>query len=173
VVLTASWTTPDRSRKILAEFIGPLKSGTFTLRSEPKLSQSQILSLLLFGTPSGLDGSPANRNRQAQASSSAAAGIGAALAAGPLNNALSSAVRADIQATVDTTRSNPRPGVKVGISKDVSAQMSFVWGTPPPGQPPDRYYVALDWRLVRNWFLKASVGDRGATATDVMWQHKY
>ena len=36
-----------------ADYRGRAKNGKLTLRSEPPLSQDEILSLLLFGTPDG------------------------------------------------------------------------------------------------------------------------
>src|SRR5208282_3164976 len=52
VAVTAGWTAPDSTR-VHADFIGPLKTGKVTLRSEPARPRSEILALILFGTATG------------------------------------------------------------------------------------------------------------------------
>src|ERR1019366_6818351 len=49
VDVTASWSAPDGT-VVYADFNGPVKTGKLTLRSEPQKTQSEILSLILFGT---------------------------------------------------------------------------------------------------------------------------
>jgi hypothetical protein len=46
----ASWSAPDGTR-VIATFIGDLKTGKVTLRAEPALSQQEILARLLLAEP--------------------------------------------------------------------------------------------------------------------------
>jgi len=44
---------------------------------------------------------------------------------------------------------------------------------PAPGQSPDRTFVTLELRVASAWALSTMVGDRGATAFDVIWRRRY
>ncbi len=174
VVLTAGWTAQDGTR-VYADFVGPLKTGKVTLRSEPALaSQNDILSLILFGTTEA-DTTDANQ----QASTFAGAAGGAATA--PINRALSGVNRAldnlglagGITTKIDTSQTNPRPEVELQIARDISLQVAWVLGVPPPGTNPDSTLVTLNWRFLRKWSLETTVGDAGTSILDLIWQHRY
>jgi translocation and assembly module TamB len=173
VVLTAGWTAADGTR-VFADFVGPLKTGKVTLRSEPARPQNEILALLLFGTT---DQTTANATQ---------APTGAAVYAGdvatqPLNQALGGVNRSldklglagGITTKVDTSTPNPRPEVEVQIARDLSIQIAWVLGVLPPGTNPDTAYLTLNWRLLRNVSLETTVGDAGSSIVDVIWQHRY
>jgi translocation and assembly module TamB len=173
VVLTAGWTAADGTR-VFADFVGPLKTGKVTLRSEPARPQNEILALLLFGTT---DQTTANATQ---------APTGAAVYAGdvatqPLNQALGGVNRSldklglagGISTKVDTSTPNPRPEVEVQIARDLSIQIAWVLGVLPPGTNPDTAYLTLNWRLLRNVSLETTVGDAGSSIVDVIWQHRY
>src|SRR5207247_1007536 len=89
VVVTAGWTAPEGTR-IYADFVGPLKSGKVTLRSEPAHTKSEILSLILFGsTDGGGAGSSASP-------ASTAVGVAGGVATEGLNRALDDLTGLDI-----------------------------------------------------------------------------
>ena len=175
VVLTAAWTAPD-STQIYADFVGPLKTGKVKLRSEPAKTQSEILALILFGTEQG-SGTPSGTASQV---SPVAAQVGDA-ATQPLNRALGGVDKAldslglakGISTKVDTSQVNPRPEVEVQIARDISLQIAWVLGVPPPGTNPDSTLVTLDWHFLRKWSLETTVGDAGTSIVDVVWQHRY
>jgi translocation and assembly module TamB len=160
VVLSAGWTAPDGTR-VYASFVGPLKTGKVTLRSEPARPQNEILALILFGTTDQSSGA----NPQSNSVAAAAGGV----ATQPLNHALGGVNQAldkmglagGISTKVDTSTPNPRPEVQVQIARDISLQVAWVLGSPPPGTNPDTTLVTLDWRFLRKWALETTVGDAG------------
>lgn len=162
VVLTAGWTAPDGTR-VYADFIGPLKSAQVKLRSDPERSQTQILALLLSGEPGD------------------AAGAAGGVATQQLNQALGGINRAlhnlglagGISTKVDTSQINPRPEVEVQIARDISLQVAWIIGAPPPGTNPDTALLTLNWHFLRKWSLETTLGDQGTSIFDVVWQHRY
>lgn len=170
VVVTAGWTAPEGSR-VYADFVGPLKTGKLTLRSDPPHTQSEILSLVLFGTTTG-NAAPAQGG--GAGSASAAASIGGGVAAQGLNRALDDLTGLDVTARVDTSESaNPRPELEVRVARDVTVALAHVLGVPPPGTNPDRNFATVDFRLRRNWSLEATFGDQGSSLMDLVWQFRY
>jgi translocation and assembly module TamB len=170
VVVTAAYAAPEDTR-IYADFVGPLKTGKLTLRSDPPHTKSEILSLILFGTTTGNVAPPSGSG---SGSAAAAAGIGGGFAAQGLTRAIDDLIGIDVTARVDTTRSaNPRPEVEVRVARDVSVSVAHVLGVPPPGSNPDRNLARIDFRLLRNWSLQTIVGDQGSTLFDLVWQYRY
>jgi len=178
VVLTASWAAPDGATRVYADFVGPLKTGKVRLRSEPAKPQSEILALILFGTTDDQKSSPPS-GTSAQVSPAAAVAGGAATQ--PINRALGGLDRAldnlglagGISTKIDTSQTTPRPEVEVQIARDISLQIAWVLGAPPPGTNPDSTLVTLDWHFLRKWSLETTVGDMGTSIFDVVWQHRY
>ncbi|MEZ4301631.1 MAG: translocation/assembly module TamB domain-containing protein [Polyangiaceae bacterium] len=174
IVAKAYWDAPDGTR-VFADFSGRVSSGALALRSEPSLTQDEILSLLLFGSP---DGSIASQ-QSAQPPSAEGAGVKAVGLAGSyvtegLNKALSGVTDVDISTRIDTSDvNNPRPELAVQLTRTVSARLSYKLGVPAPGATPDRTELSIDWRFVRNWSLIAVVGDQGSTSVDVVWRKRY
>jgi translocation and assembly module TamB len=166
------WDAPDGTR-VHADFSGHATAGKLDLRSEPPLTQDEILSLILFGSPDGSFGAePAPGQRES--TGAMAAGLAAGLVTQGLNKAISGITTADITTRVDTSNANsPRPELAVQISRTVSARLGYKLGVPAPGENPDRTELTLDWRCIRNWSLVAVVGDQGSTALDVLWRLRY
>jgi translocation and assembly module TamB len=175
VVLTASWPAPDGTT-IYADFIGPLKTGKVTLRADPARPQNEILSLILFGTT---DETAQSGGTTAQQSSAVGAAGGAATA--PINQALGGVnqmldnfgLAGGISTRVDTSQATPRPEVEIQIARDLSIQVAWVLGVPPPGSNPDSTLFTLDWRFLRSWSLETTVGDAGTSILDLIWTHRY
>jgi translocation and assembly module TamB len=177
LVVTAIWDAPDDTR-IIADYLGPLKTGRVMLRSEPPLPQDQILSLILFGTTNGTGGAPSAS--QAQGSEIAAATTQSAAAGGGIatqgaNKAIQDLTGTDVvQTRVDTTESqNPRPEVKVQIAHNLSVQVAYVLGVFVPGQNPDTALATVDWRFVKNFSLETTLGNAGTSILDLIWQYRY
>lgn len=170
VVVTAGWTAPDGTQ-VYADFVGPLKTGKVTLRSEPSLPRNEILSLILFGTQGG---SQAAAPGQGPAGPTRAVGLGGGVATEGLNRAMEDLTGLDLTARVDTSDSaNPRPELEFQIAKNISLQIAYVLGVPPPGQNPDKSLLTLDWRFYRNFSLETTVGDRGSSILDLVWRKRY
>jgi translocation and assembly module TamB len=170
VTALARWDSPA-GYSVYAEYAGTAENGHLTLRSEPPLSEDQVITLLMFGTP---DGSFAG-DSSASASDTAAGAVGVAgsTAAKGLNRALSRITRLDVQARVDTSTGSARPEIVVALSPRLSARVTRAIGEPSPGTSPDRTFLTLELRLKRNWALSGLVGDRGASALDLIWRHRY
>ena len=176
VVLTAEWTAQDGTR-VYADFVGPLKTGKVTLRSDPVLpgGQNDILALILFGT------TDASQSGGANPDTSTVAGVAGGAAVQPINKALGGVNKAldkfgvvgGITAKVDTSTANPRPEVEFQIARQISVEIGWVIGTPPPGTNPDMTLLTLRWRFLRNWSLEGTVGDQGTSIIDLIWQHRY
>ena len=172
VVATAYWDAPG-SIRVYADFSGHVSSGKLSLRSEPGLTQDEILALILFGSPDGSFGAASKPGQETSAGVKAAGFAGGVVTQG-LNKAISDLTSADITTRVDTSEAdNPRPELAVQISKKVSARLGYKLGVPAPGDNPDRTELTLDWRFVRNWSIEAVVGDQGSTTLDVVWRLRY
>lgn len=171
VVVTAGWTAPEGTR-IFADFIGPLKTGKVTLRSEPAHTRSEILALILFGSANGAPF--AQEAKSPGGGQSAAIGVAGGFATQGLNRAIDDLTGLDVTTRIDTSESaNPRPEVEVQIARDISLSLAHVLGVPPPGTNPDRNLAILNWRVGRNWSVETTFGDQGSSTLDVVWQYRY
>ncbi|MBN9167245.1 MAG: translocation/assembly module TamB domain-containing protein [Myxococcales bacterium] len=171
VVATAGWTAADNTR-VYADFVGPVRSGKVTLRSEPPRPRNEILALVLFGTADGVNPQPAPPGRQADGTMRAAVGLGGAFVAQGLTEALDDLAGIRATARVDTTRANPRPEVEFQLSPRISLSFVHVVGTPPLTEP-DKNLANIEYRFHRNWSLGTTFGDRGTARLDAIWQKRY
>ena len=173
VSVTARWDAPDGTR-IFADFVGPLRTGVLTLRSEPARSQSDILAILIFGA--GDNGTPGPGPSQPLQNNGTAT-AGAVLAGGAVttsvNRMLSSVTPLDITTRVTSDAQSPTPEVAIQISPKVTAQASYRTGALNPAQRQDRLQLTLDWRFRRNWSIATTVGDAGTSILDLIWKYRY
>lgn len=154
---------------VYAEYTGTATEGKLGLRSEPPLSQDEILTLLMFGTP---DGSFGAGSGSGDSLSTAVSVVGGTAAQG-LNRALSKVTDLDVSARVDTSTGAPRPELVLQLTPRIAARVTQALGEPSPGQSPDRTFVTIELRVASAWALSTMVGDRGATAFDVIWRRRY
>jgi translocation and assembly module TamB len=152
---------------VYAEYTGTAKLGKLRLSADPALSQDEILTLLMFGTPDGSLGAGSGD------SLSTAVGVAGGTAAKGLNRALSDVTDLDVSARIDTSTGAPRPELVVQLTSRVAARVTQALGEPPPGQSPDRTFLTVEFRFARAWSLSTMVGDKGATAVDVIWRKRY
>jgi len=171
LVVTALNVAPDGTR-IFADVIGTPKKMNVKLRSEPPLSQDEIVGLLLFGSPEGLAGTPAPGEQPDP--TQRAAGLASGIVTQGINQALSGITSLQISTRVDTSQAaNPRPELDVRVSNDVLARITVQTGMPAPGQPPDTTLLTVDWRFKPSWSLQSTVGDEGTTLFDLLWHKRY
>ncbi|HEY8947232.1 MAG TPA: translocation/assembly module TamB domain-containing protein, partial [Polyangiaceae bacterium] len=163
----ARWDSPE-GYTVYAEYTGTAQEGKLTLRSEPALTDNEILSLLMFGTPDGSFGSG-----EGGGTAETAIGLAGGTAAQGLNRALSSITDLDVSARIDTSTGTARPELVVQLTPRVTARVTRAVGDPPTGQSPDRTFLTLDFRIQRAWSLSAMIGDRGASALDLIWRKRY
>jgi translocation and assembly module TamB len=172
VVASAYWDGPEGTR-VFADFDGRVSSGRLRLRSEPELSQDEILALVLFGAPDGAFGAEGAPGLPETAGMTAAGMAGGILAQG-LNKAISGITGADVTTRVDTSQAgNPRPELDMQLSKSISARLGYRLGVPAPGENPDRTELTIEWRFIRNFSLTAVIGDQGSTSLNVVWRLRY
>jgi autotransporter translocation and assembly factor TamB len=170
VAVTAWWTAEDGTR-VIASYLGPLRTGKVTLRSEPARSQNEIAALVLFGTADGSETTP-YATPSADAATRAETAVGGFATTG-LSQGLDKLTGIAITAKIGTDQSNARPEVAVQVAKNISVQLAFVLGTVPLGTNPDTTYATFDWRFLQSWSLAATIGDWGSSIADVLWQHRY
>jgi translocation and assembly module TamB len=172
VLATAYWDAPDKTR-VYADYVGPVPGGKITLRSEPAHTQNEIFALILFGSADGTFGASAPPGRQ-EGAAATAMGLGGGYVAQAVNRALEGVSPLPVSTRLETSEANnPRPELAIQIGKNVTAQVVYNMGLPPPGDNPDRTLLVVDWRFIRNWTLEATVGDRGSTITDLVWRYRY
>ncbi len=169
IAATALYVAPDSTR-VFADFIGTVQNGRLKLRSEPALTQSEILSLVVFGQREGATA----QSGQKTSGANRAASLGGGVVTQGLNKALSDISPVEITTRIDTTSGqNPRPEVGVAVTKDVSAAVSFRTGLPTPGQSPDRSLLKLDYRFRPRWAIETTLGDKGTSIVDLTWKYRY
>ncbi len=172
VALTAKWPAPDGETIVYADFIGPLKTGVVTLRSEPARSKNEIIALILFGTTD--DAASAAANGSGAQGLSVVGGAAGAAATQPINRVLDSfGLAGGVATKIDTSSTTPRPEVEVQIAREITLQVAWVIGAPPPGSNPDQTLITLNWRFLRQWSLATTVGDAGTSIMDLIWQRRY
>ena len=174
VVAEASWTSPDGT-VVYASFVGPVNSGKMRLRSEPSLSQGEILSLVLFGTTDGLNNvGSASNGGGGQTSRSQAVAVGGGVATQGFNQALSRFNAVDVSTRINSDDSgNARPEVVIQITSSLSAQLGYNLEAAAPGKSPDRTLLVLELRLVGGHALATTVGDKGTGLLDYTWRYRY
>lgn len=163
----ARYDSPD-GYTVYAEYTGTVNSGKLRLRSEPSLSQDEILTLLMFGSPDGSLGAGESGD-----SLSTAVSVAGGAATQGLNRALSDVTDLDVSTRIDTSTGSPRPELVLQLTPRVTAKVTQALGEPIPGQSPDRTFFTVELRLSRAWALSAMVGDRGASALDLIWRRRY
>ena len=172
VVATAGYTAPEGTR-VYADFVGPVKTGKLSLRSEPPLREDQILSLLLFGSEEGSFGSSTGGDPASSAASSAAFAAGGGVVTRGLNQELKKLTSIDIQTRIGEREGEPQPEVAVQISPRLTAELGYTIHAPETGRSLDRTQVTLDLRLLRNWSLSTTIGDAGSVLLDLLWRYRY
>ncbi|HSO38013.1 MAG TPA: translocation/assembly module TamB domain-containing protein, partial [Labilithrix sp.] len=172
VVATAAWTAEDGSQ-IYADFVGPVKTGKVTLRSDPPRPRNEVLAMILFGTADGANPPPTGSAGSTDGTTKAAASVGGGFATQGLTEAMDDLTGIQATAKIDTTRSsNPAPEIEFQIARRISLAFEHVLGTPPISQP-DTNLATVDWRFRKNWSLETTFGDKGLIQTDAVWQKRY
>jgi translocation and assembly module TamB len=167
VSLRAAWDAPDGTR-VYAELVGYLEEAKLRLRSEPPRSEADVLGLVLFGRTGADAGVPGQTD-----SRGVAAGTG--VASSVLNSLLDPKLFGRrIETRVDTTNSR---GTAVGVATEVRpnlwAQVDVSTARQRERTNQDVSAVTLDWRFRRNWSVRTTVGDRGTSILEVLWQYRY
>jgi hypothetical protein len=89
-----------------------------------------------------------------------------------LNQALSK-VTPGVSTRVAADQQNPTPEVAIQLGPKVTAQVSYRTRVPTPGEQPDRVLLTVDWRFRHDWSIGTTVGDRGSSVLDLIWQYRY
>ncbi len=168
VVARAAWVAQDQTR-VIAEYIGPVKTGKIELRSEPPRPKNEVLALVLFGNADGMGAGPSSG--QSGTSQAGVAVAGGAATEG-LGQAVSGLTGLNAQARIDTSTTNPRPEIEVQVAKNVSVGFQTVLGTPPVSQP-DTSYGKFSWQFASHWSLITTIGNKYSSLLDAIWRYRY
>lgn len=168
IAATARWDSPA-GYSVFADYSGDVENGKITLRSEPPLNQDEITSLLMFGDPEGSVGTGSGNTNSA----ATAVGVAGDTAAKGINQALSDLTRLDVAARIDTSTGTARPELVFQISPRVATRVTRAIGEPQAGQPPDRTFLTVEFRLTSRWSISGVVGDHGGSGMDVVWRRRY
>ena len=130
LVVTARYDAPDGTM-IFADFIGPLKTGKVSLRSEPPRPQNEIVAVLMFGTAEGSQSTPYPQ-RQPDGTMRAV-GMGGSYATQGLNRGIEDLAGTDrVTANVDTsTATDPRADLEFQLARRLSVKIGRALGVPP------------------------------------------
>jgi translocation and assembly module TamB len=171
ITATARWDSPA-GYSVYADYAGTAKKGKLNLHSDPPLTQDQIISLLMFGSPDGSFGSSGS-GQGSNDTAATAVGVAGGTAAQGLNRVLSDITDFDVSARIDTSTGSSRPELVMQLTPRVAAKLTRAIGTPAPGQPPDLTFLTLEFRIRRAWSLSAIVGDHGSSTLDLIWRKRY
>lgn len=168
----ASWDSPDGTR-VFADLQGYLKEAQFRLRSEPARSEGEVLSLVLFGRdPSSNTGTKLGHPSNTDSNLALGGGVASTL----LNSFLDpvQVFGRRIETRVDATSNR---GTSIGVAAEIRprlwAQVDVSTSSQRERQNSDLSAVTLDWRFRPNWSLRTTVGDRGSSLMELLWQFKY
>jgi translocation and assembly module TamB len=166
IVATAVWTSEVEYR-VYADYTGTVEKGKLSLRSDPPLTQDQILSLILFGNPDGTMGTGSSDP------AATAIGVAGGTATQGLNRMLSDFTQLDVTARIDTSSGSARPELVLRLTPRISARLTQAIGEPAPGEPPDRTFLTLGARIGGRWSVDTMIGDKGASSVDFNWRLRY
>jgi translocation and assembly module TamB len=167
----ASWDAPDGTH-VVAELVGYLKQVKLRLRSEPARPENEVLALVLFGRDPKSSGLPGENQNQADSSLAVGSGV-----ASTLLNSFIDPVQVfgrRIETRVDNSASR---GTSIGIATEIRpriwAQVDVSTARQQDRQNADLSAVTLDWRFRPGWSLRTTVGDRGSSLMELLWQLRY
>ena len=188
----ARWRGAPEGTSVFVEYIGvlqPITSEKLKFRSEPPLSQPQILAMLLgagdvSGTIAG--GVQTGAGPSAQ---QVAGGVAVELVQGQMNALLSGTVFKGFSTQFSTNDDGTlRPGVAYAIGDKLHAAASYTTSTggtssSAPGSTlggnagaQSQTVLSLDWRFLPTWLLRGTAavgGEQPAGGLDVLWQYRY
>lgn len=165
--LRATWDAPDGTR-IAANVDGYFKEPRLRFRSDPPRAESEIFGLLLFGRTTGTAGATQTGDQ--------GVAVGSGVASNVLNSLLDpvEVFGRKIETRVDNTTTR---GTAVGVATEIRprlwAQVDVSTAQQRDRQNADLSALTLDWRFRPNWALRTSVGDRGSSQLELLWQYRY
>ena len=188
VNIAASYLAPDDTQ-ILIRYKGslmPITDEKLELSSDPPRPENEVMAVLLFGselddgTLAGGAPDPGPSPGVKGAALGAAAKLGAGVASAPLAAIVRSiSPIPDVETQLGTTDEGAlKASMRYQLGRGVTASASFAPGSDVPGKAqasPGLAEVTLEWRFIREWFLRAAVGtgESEGAALDVLWKHRY
>lgn len=187
----ARFRNAPEGTSIFVEYVGilqPITSEKLKFRSEPALSQPQILAMLLGGAEStgtfagGVQTGPSPSTQQV------AGGIAVELASSQVNALLSGTLFRGFSTQFSTNDDGTlRPGVAYAIGDQLHATASYgttggasttTGGSTLGGNAGARIQtlISLDWRFLPTWLLRSTAavgGDQPSGGLDILWQYRY
>jgi translocation and assembly module TamB len=164
LTVTARWDAPNDIR-VYADFIGHLRDKDALKFRSDQIPKDKVLAFLLLGD------SNSSQNDMSQSNNQLVVAGGGALSMA-VNQALSK-VTPGVTTRVATDQQSPTPEVAIQLGPKVTAQVSYRTKVPTPGEQPDRVLLTVDWNFRHNWSIGTTVGDRGSSVLDLIWQYRY
>ncbi|MCC6644736.1 MAG: translocation/assembly module TamB domain-containing protein [Polyangiaceae bacterium] len=165
--LRANWSAPDGTR-VAADVDGYLKDPRLRFRSDPPRSEGEIFGLLLFGRTTSAAGVTQTGDQSLA--------VGTGVASNVLNSLLDpvEVFGRKIETRVDNTATR---GTAIGVATEIRprlwAQVDVSTAQQRERQNADVSALTLDWRFLPNWALRTTVGDRGSSQLELLWQYRY
>ncbi|HWV37123.1 MAG TPA: translocation/assembly module TamB domain-containing protein [Vulgatibacter sp.] len=165
VDVTARYDAPQATA--WADIGGTIQDPTVQLRSEPPLSESQIVMLIVAGRTQNPGMEPlAGQRREGQAGQGAAASLAGAAVTQKLREALGARVPVQILTSQTATgQTVVEAGTYVGRNLYVGFVRNFL---AEPGENTNEVHAQYD--LSRTVGLRTRFGDAGAGGVDVIWE---
>jgi autotransporter translocation and assembly factor TamB len=150
--------------EVTATFRGRLSRPTLTFSSEPAMTQSQILTLLLTGSP---DASEADEQRVL----AQAAALLATFENPGLSNFLSSRLGIDrVGLSFGDDVNQPILSVGKRISKRIYVETAYKFNAP---RNRNRVEVRVEYEFRPNWTLETFFGDAAVGGVDLFWRRVF
>lgn len=156
----ASYKTGDYQVEIVIG--GTVDSPTLELRSQPGLAQADILSVLLFGKPTG-----ELNDGQRSALANRAAGIAGTYAAAQVGQSVMKKLGLENLGVQVEEMSGERLALGKYVGERTYVTVGQTLGTE-PGQE-----VSVEYELTSNWSFVASTSTAGSNNIDLRWEKRY
>jgi autotransporter translocation and assembly factor TamB len=159
--------------RVVIELRGTPRSPQLRMSSEPPIyDQTQIVSLLLTGTPGG---QPASGGKGVDPTSAVATAVLGRLAdqvAPELGLDVMRVEKQDVKTAEGTATGVTNTRVEVGkyISQRVYLSYAHVFGAPSTANQNEAH---VEYRVSRRWVLETIFGDAGQGGIDALWTHRF
>ena len=170
VDLTSLGMQATGDSKVVVAVSGDAAKPELALSSDPPMDQSNIMSIMVMGSPVGFVGD--SEGLESQMSN-----LFVGLATGQLARLLTSELPIDVfrVETDDESFSQTKLTVGKRLTRDLTliSKLNFGGDSDATGQNENRYELQLEYAITRKWVLQTRFGDAGEGGLDVLYRHRY
>jgi translocation and assembly module TamB len=186
VDVTASWRSAD-GVTVYVEVKGRYKTAKLRLYSDPPMSQTDVLALLLGGPTPAASTATAAPSQTGGGSAQQAQAVNIGTQALGLNDLFSGTPLSSVQVSASTSQNeyggsnqNPAYTAAVRISDKVWLEGTYEQGgaatstgaSASANNTSDAFTGAVDWRFNQHWSLRTEAGN-ASTSVDLLWHYRY